>query len=56
MRVFNKIVYFLKNLHRQDIKIIFNKTEEDFISFLAHNPIKVEKDLIFLTREEVHER
>ena len=47
-------------LYLQDIKIFNNKenkkTEEDFISFLAHNPVKVEKDLTFLSREEAHAR
>ncbi len=60
-RVFDKVVYFLNNLPKHDIEIISNKSEhkkegEDFISFLANNPIKVEKDITFLTREEAHER
>ncbi len=60
-RVLDKIVYFLDNLPKQDIEIISNQVEdvdkrEDFISFLAHNPIKVEPDLKFFSREEVHER
>ena len=60
-RVLDKVVYFLKNLPKQDIEIISNqkdsnKTEEDFISFLAHNPVKVDNALTFLSREEAHER
>jgi len=60
-RVLDKIVYFLNNLPKQDIEIISGKkenkkNEEDFISFLVQNPIKVEKDLMFLSREEAHER
>ena len=58
-RVLDKITYFLNNLPKQDVEIISNKIEkkeEDFISFLAHNPIEVQKDLVFLSREEAHER
>lgn len=60
-KVFDKVVYFLNNLPKRDIEIISNKSEykregEDFISFLANNPVKVEKDTTFLTREEAHER
>ena len=60
-RALDKIIYFLDNLPKQDIEIVSKqvkseKIENDFISSLANNPIKIEKDLLFLSREEAHER
>ncbi len=61
-RVIDKVVYFLKNLPRQDVEIMSDevmrnhKESEDFISYLAANPREVAKEFSFLSREEIHER
>jgi len=36
--------------------ILTTEDEEDFIEYLANNPIELDKDLKFLSREEANER
>jgi len=59
--VFDKVIYFLNNLPTNDVKIIRNETftEEtpnDFIASLVQEPIHIDKNVGFFTREESHER
>ena len=56
--VFDKIMYFLQNLPKNEVEVIEEKTvskvETDFIAFLSSNPIVVNGD--FLTRKEANAR
>ncbi len=45
------------NINEKSHKLTTNTTdEEDFIEYLANNPIQLDKDLKFLSREEANER
>ncbi len=45
------------NINKKSHKLTTNTTdEEDFIEYLANNPIQLDKDLKFLSREEANER
>lgn len=52
--VFDKIMYFLQNLPKNEVEVIeestISKVETDFIVFLSSNPVSINGD--FLTREE----
>lgn len=56
--VFDKIMYFLQNLPKNEVEVIeekaVSKVETDFIAFLSSNPIVVNGD--FLTRKEANAR
>ena len=61
--VLDKVVYFLQNLPKQDVEIISdtivkdeNLIEDDFISYLVHNPVDISNETAFLSRDEAHER
>jgi len=45
------------NINKKSHKLTTNTTDkEDFIEYLANNPIQLDKDLKFLSREEANER
>ena len=46
-------IIVLQGKKKKDIPTI---KEEDFIEYLANNPIKLDKDLKFLSRDEANER
>lgn len=56
--VFDKIMYFLKNLPKSEVEIIEEKTplkaKHDFIEMLSSNPVDVNGS--FLSRAEANER
>jgi len=56
--VFDKIMYFLQNLPKNEVEVIEEKTvskvETDFITFLSSNPVTINGN--FLTREEASAR
>ena len=64
--VLDKIVYFLHNLPKKDVQIISDKSEssvdkqntndDDFISKLIENPVHLDENVSFLSREKAHER
>ena len=59
--VLDKVIYFLNNLPTNDVKIIKHETfteetSNDFIASLVREPIHIDKNVAFLTREESHER
>jgi len=58
--VFDKVMYFLKNLPQKEVVIIADTIEkeskDDFINFMVKNPVKVEKNINFLTRNEANAR
>lgn len=56
--VFDKIMYFLHNLPKNEVEVIMEKVtledKEDFIAHLSSNPITI--DDTFLTRTIANER
>jgi hypothetical protein len=64
--VLDKVVYFLNNLPKKDVQIVSDKSEysadkesiknDDFISKLMENPVHLDKNVRFLSREKIHER
>ncbi len=56
--VFDKIMYFLKNLPRSEVEVIeekiCSKGKEDFIEYFSSNPVNL--DGAFLTRTEANAR
>jgi hypothetical protein len=56
--VFDKIMYFLQNLPKNEVEVIeekaVSKDKSDFIEFLSSNPVAINGD--FLTREEANAR
>jgi hypothetical protein len=56
--VFDKIMYFLQNLPKNEVEVIeekaVSKDKSDFIAFLSSNPVTINGD--FLTREEANAR
>lgn len=56
--VFDKIMYFLQNLPKNEVEVIEEKVmsnaNADFITFLSSNPITFKGD--FLTKEEANAR
>lgn len=58
--VFDKVMYFLKNLPQKEVVIIADTIDkgsnDDFISFMVKNPVKVEKNINFLARDEANAR
>ncbi len=45
-------IILLKEENKEENK----KSEADFIEYLANHPLKLEKNVKFLSREEAHER
>lgn len=64
--VLDKVVYFLNNLPIKDVQIVSDESEDiidkesikndDFISKLMENPVHLDKNIRFLSREKIHER
>ena len=59
--VLDKLFYFLKNLPKKEVKIIndeviLKEKNNDFISFLVNQPIHVDSNIEFLTRDESNAR
>ena len=59
--VLDKEIYFLNNLPKNDVKIIKNETfyeenHNDFIASIVKEPVHLDKNITFLTREESHDR
>jgi len=59
--VLDKLFYFLKNLPKKEVKIIndeviLKEKNNDFISFLVNQPIHVDSNIEFLTRNESNAR
>ncbi len=59
--VLDKVYYFLSNLPKNDVKIVKNeifieKNNNDFIASIVKEPVHLDKNITFLTREESHER
>ena len=60
--VFDKVVYFLKNLPKNEVEIIeetavgATNKEADFIEHLVHNPVSLNATSGFLSREEANQR
>lgn len=56
--VFDKIMYFLQNLPKNEVEVIEEKVQskekEDFIEYLSSNPVNVND--AFLTRTEANAR
>jgi hypothetical protein len=56
--VFDKIMYFLQNLPKNEVEVIEEKATSkagtDFIAFLSSNPVAINGD--FLAREEANAR
>lgn len=56
--VFDKIMYFLQNLPKNEVEVIeekvVQKTDADFIAFLSSNPVSIHGN--FLTRDQSNER
>lgn len=59
--VFDKIIYFLRNLPKDEVEIVedkksvtYEKETQDFIAYLSANPIAFKGE--FLTRDEANAR
>lgn len=57
---FKKIFEFLKKFSEKEVKIIenqmINKTQNDFIYNLINNPLNLNNDIKFFSREQANER
>ena len=58
--VFDKVMYFLKNLPINEVKVVEENVPahntEDFIGHLLENPIRVDGSVTFLSRDEANAR
>ena len=58
--VLDKVLYFLKNLPKQEVIIVSDQIEKendvDLIGNLVNNPIHIGKEINFLSRDDANER